>query len=260
MRLTLLGLALALALALAGCRRGRSAAAAPVELGSLRERGESLFFGRAGCVTCHKLGARGDKSRGPNLGRGDGMDSPIGVRAALRRPALRPVEYLVESMIDPDAVIAPSFARGVMTPPDRAPINLHDDEVVAVAVFLASDGGPAIDAAALAGARARIALTRKARATRIADARAAELLARVPWRAGDSARGAAVMQRLGCANCHDDPSRARLGAPSLIDVARRLPREDIVRWVIAPPTKNMPTYQGAVSGQELADLAARLTN
>jgi cytochrome c2 len=252
-----LAVALAVGLGLAaGCRR-RSASPAQRHpaIAALRARGERLFFGPAGCASCHKLGPRGDKSRGPNLGRGDGMDAPVALRAALRRPGLPALDYLIESLVDPDAVVAPGYAGGVMIRPDQPPIGLGEDDLIALAVLL-SDGGPAPDAAAITRARASIALVRKARVVRIAELRASEALKTVPWHAADPARGRIALARLGCDGCHDNPARAALGAPPLADIARRLSREQIARWIIAPPTLKMPSYAGNVSGQELADLTS----
>ena len=259
-----LTLALAVMAAGAGCRRrqGRGSARAegapaPAEVATLRARGEALFFGRAGCAACHKLGARGDKVRGPNLGADEPGDLVVAQRAASRRPGLRPIEYIIESLVDPDAVIVPSYARGVMVRADEPPVSLADDDLLALAVLL-SDGGPGLDAEALVAARARVPLARKARAARSAASRADAVLARVPWDSADTTRGQAVLARMACAGCHGDKARAKLGAPPLPDIARRLSRQQIARWVIAPPTDKMPSYAAAISVQELADLTAVL--
>ncbi len=250
----------------AGCERrpGRGNARAegappPAEVATLRARGEALFFGRAGCAACHKLGARGDKVRGPNLGADRPGDPVVAQRAATRRPGLRPIEYIIESLVDPDAVIVPTYARGVMVRADEPPLSLPDDDLLALAVLL-SEGGPSpgVDAEALAAARARVPLARKARVARAAASRADAVLAQVPWDSTDPARGQAVLARMACAGCHGDPTRARLGAPPLPDIARRLSRQQIARWVIAPPTDKMPSYAAAISVQELADLTAVL--
>ncbi|MCC6997002.1 MAG: c-type cytochrome [Deltaproteobacteria bacterium] len=260
-------MAVAVAVA-AGCQRrpGRGNARAegappPAEVATLRARGEALFFGRAGCVACHKLGDRGDKVRGPNLGADKPGDPVVAQRAATRRPGLSPIEYIVESLVDPDAVIVPGYARGVMVRADEPPVSLTDDDLVALAVLLC-DGGPSpghdLDAEALLAARARVPLARKARAARAAASRADAVLARVPWDSADLVRGQAVLARMACAGCHGDPTRAKLGAPPLEDIARRLSRQQIARWVIAPPTDKMPSYAASISVQELADLTAVL--
>jgi mono/diheme cytochrome c family protein len=132
-----------LVLALAACGE-------PAELASLRSHGRELFFGRAGCASCHKLGTEGDKQRGPNLGVGDGQDLPVGQRE--RTPGVRGAAYVIESIVDPDRVIAPGYVSGVMRRYDRPPVSLSDEDIVALSVFLAG----CAEADELATARARL--------------------------------------------------------------------------------------------------------
>lgn len=106
------------------------------------ETGRDLFFGRAACSACHKVGAEGNMVVGPNLGVGDGMTAPVVSRAAERRPALSPVEYVIESMIDPDAVVVESYARSVMKSLDEMPQEVSDDELVALAAFVVAQAEP----------------------------------------------------------------------------------------------------------------------
>jgi mono/diheme cytochrome c family protein len=138
----------------------------PRAVTDLRAAGHDLFFGRAGCAACHRVGDEGTRIVGPNLGRGDGIDAPV---AARRRTHLPPIEYVVESIVEPDAFVVPGYARGVMPRQEEPPVALTDDEIVALAVFL-SRGGPAVDEAAIAAARARIAAVRTARSARASAA------------------------------------------------------------------------------------------
>ncbi len=160
-------LAVVAALALAACRRSSAATRPDAEVEAVRERGKTLFFGRAGCTMCHRVGDEGQQIVGPNLGVGDDQTAPVGVR--VRHDDLRGIEYVVESIVDPDAFVVPGYVRGVMKRYEEPPIALSDDEIVALAAFLAAQGpgAPAIDDAALGRARQRIAITRRAREARL---------------------------------------------------------------------------------------------
>lgn len=119
---------------------------------SLHAEGEALFFGRGGCSTCHRIDDRGQRFTGPNLGldpdcrrspdaltRQDPYAClPMLARARERRPELHPFEYAVESILDPDHLVVPGYARGVMKRVDEAPLNLTDHEILSLAVFVSS--------------------------------------------------------------------------------------------------------------------------
>ena len=131
------------------------------------ESGEKLFFDRAACSACHRLGKRGGMIVGPNLGVGDGMDEVFSARAAGRRPELSPIEYAVESIVDPDAVVVPGYVPGVMKAIDDLPANLDDQEIVSVAAYVTahapSDG---LTLADLERAAAQVPIARAARSAR----------------------------------------------------------------------------------------------
>jgi hypothetical protein len=107
------------------------------------------------CVACHKIDREGGQIVGPNLGSGDGMSAPVAVRAKWRRPELTPLEYVLESIVDPDAVVVPNYAKSVMKPPRQLGIELSDEEVVSLAAFVVTGSGAApLEASALMSARA----------------------------------------------------------------------------------------------------------
>jgi hypothetical protein len=134
------------------------------EIRELRARGRELFMGRGGCNTCHKLGEEGKFITAPNLGVGDGMAEVVGVRAKARRPELEPIEYVVESIVLPDAVVTPGYVRGIMKPYWQPPISLSDDEIIALAAFVAGEGegAPPIDHRQVELARKRLAAVKPA--------------------------------------------------------------------------------------------------
>jgi len=150
--------AVAAIVAVGACRAAEGSAD---RYAALRDRGRVLFAGAGGCTACHSLGAAGGRIVGPNLGVGDGETAPVAARAAARRPGQRPIEYIVESIVAPDAYTVPGYGRGVMPP-----AGLDDTDVLALGVFLAEPGGPPLDDDALDAARRRIETIRTPTATR----------------------------------------------------------------------------------------------
>lgn len=94
--------------------------------------GREIMDGKGLCFTCHTMGKSG-ALRFPDL---DGMGS----RAATRIPGLSDVEYLAQSLYEPDKFIVPGFNPG-MPVIHKPPIGLTDDEILAVIAYLQSLGG-----------------------------------------------------------------------------------------------------------------------
>ena len=85
--------------------------------------GREIMEGKGLCFTCHTIGKTG-ALRFPDL---DG----VGVRAKTRVPGLSDVEYLAQSMYEPDAYIVPGFNPGMPTI-NKPPIGLTDQEILCV--------------------------------------------------------------------------------------------------------------------------------
>lgn len=94
--------------------------------------GKEIFEGKGLCTTCHTLGKSG-ALRFPDLGG-------IGARAASRRAGHSDVDYLAESIYDPNLYIVPGFNPG-MPVINKPPIGLSDQEILAVIAYLQSLGG-----------------------------------------------------------------------------------------------------------------------
>jgi mono/diheme cytochrome c family protein len=94
--------------------------------------GREIFEGKGLCATCHTIGQSG-ALRFPDL-------EGIGARAATRIPGMSDIEYLAESLYDPDVFVVPGFNPG-MPPAHRPPISLTDEEILAVIAYLQSLGG-----------------------------------------------------------------------------------------------------------------------
>ena len=134
------------------------------ELAAAVERGRALFFGDAACMACHKVGDEGTMIVGPNLGVGDDMKQPVAVRAKSSRPDATAAAYVVESILDPDAVVVDGYAAAVMKPLDTLPQGkaIDDAALADLALFvLASGDASTLEADAPKQARDAIASTRK---------------------------------------------------------------------------------------------------
>ena len=95
--------------------------------------GEEIVAGKGTCLTCHTMGDHGTNLRFPDLGE-------IGAVAGSRVDGQDDVEYLAESMYDPNAYVLPGFVAG-MPVVSRPPVALGDDEILTVIAYLQSLGG-----------------------------------------------------------------------------------------------------------------------
>jgi mono/diheme cytochrome c family protein len=98
----------------------------------LVKAGRELMDGKGLCFTCHTVGKSG-ALRFPDL-------EGIGTRCESRIPGLSGLDYLVQSIYEPDAYIVPGFNAG-MPVINKPPIGLTDQEILAVIAYLQSLGG-----------------------------------------------------------------------------------------------------------------------
>jgi hypothetical protein len=94
--------------------------------------GREIMEGKGLCLTCHTIGKTG-VLRFPDL---DG----IAVRAATRIPGMSEIDYLAQSMYEPDAYIVEGFNPG-MPVANKPPIGLTDEEILCVIAYLQTLGG-----------------------------------------------------------------------------------------------------------------------
>jgi Cytochrome c len=94
--------------------------------------GREIMEGKGLCLTCHTIGKTG-ALRFPDL-------EGIGSRAQSRVPGLSEVDYLAESMYEPNAFVVPGFNPG-MPPVNKPPIGLTDQEILCVIAYLQTLGG-----------------------------------------------------------------------------------------------------------------------
>lgn len=95
--------------------------------------GRQIMEGKGLCFTCHTVGKTSGPFRFPDLGG-------IGTRAGTRIPGMSDVEYLAQSLYEPEKYIVPGFNPG-MPVISKPPIGLTDEEILAVIAYLQSLGG-----------------------------------------------------------------------------------------------------------------------
>jgi len=99
--------------------------------------GASIADGKGLCLTCHTIGKTG-ALRFPDL-------AGIGARAGNRIEGFSDLDYLAQSLYEPDVYIVEGYNPG-MPKINKAPIGLTDDEILAVMAWLQSLGGdPTVD-------------------------------------------------------------------------------------------------------------------
>ncbi len=99
----------------------------------LVQAGQEIVAGKGTCLGCHTIGSQDAALRFPDLGG-------IGARAATREEGKGDVEYLAESLYEPNLFIVEGF-QGGMPAINKPPIALNDQEILAVIAYLQSLGG-----------------------------------------------------------------------------------------------------------------------
>ena len=98
----------------------------------MAEIGKEIFDGKGICATCHTIGKSG-ALRFPDL-------QGLATRAGNEIPGYTALDYLAESLYEPDKYLVPGFNKG-MPQIDKPPIGLTDDEILTVIAYLQTLGG-----------------------------------------------------------------------------------------------------------------------
>ena len=208
------------AICLAGVALGASAAFFPLGTDAINPaRGRAIFQAR--CSGCHAARPGAAAGFGPNLG-------DIGAVAATRVPGLSGPEYLLQSVIEPDAFDAPGTEGGM---PGGTVADLPAPYVRDLVAWLAERG-----------ARADY---REIAALEVPDTEAPPPAPPVPWT--EIARGDRLFNReLGCSACHRTmrSGGAPLVAPSL-DRASHLQPDYVLESIRRPDARVAPRWRRA---------------
>ena len=99
----------------------------------MAKTGREIMDGKGLCFTCHTVGKKEGPFRFPDLDN-------IAVTAKTRRPGYSELDYIAESIYDPNVFIVPGFNPG-MPVINKPPIGLTDQEILCVIAYLQSLGG-----------------------------------------------------------------------------------------------------------------------
>jgi cytochrome c oxidase subunit 2 len=214
----------------------------------LVKAGEEIYKTKGTCEICHRIGQKG--TRAPDL-------AGVGGRAAKMKPGMSGKAYIIESLLQPNAVIVEGYPP-IMPAVDKPPIALNRSEVWALTAFLESLGGSVDvtlnDIPASVGATA-------------AGGGGAAPEVKLP---GDPKAGKTVfMTKGGCLACHKagDIPGTPVG-PDLSQLAKIQTPDYIMKKILDPkgmgtvagfpPGVMPPTFGQTLTAKEYTDLVAFL--
>lgn len=175
------------------------------------EVGREIMGGKGTCLTCHTIGAS-TPGRYPDLAN-------IGANAATREPGVSALDYIAQSIYEPNAFIVPGFLPG-MPFINKPPINLSDQEILTVIAYLQSLGGtPTVTM------QTKLKYATEAKeATAVAAADADPL----------QKAGQELFTNFACYTCHNIDKPDKLLGPSLMEVGARLSPAQIEESIVDP--------------------------
>lgn len=179
--------------------------------------GEEIASGKGTCLTCHTVSGE-TGGRFPDLAN-------IGLVAAERKEGFSDVEYLAESLYEPNEYIVEGFLPG-MTPISDPPIDLNDQEILAVIAYLQSLGGAAT-----------VTLDTELRWQSEENAAGASTASQAGAFAAPSSEnlsGEELFTMYACGTCHSLTDATPLLGPSLYNVGNELSTAEIYEAIMDP--------------------------
>lgn len=181
----------------------------------LVEVGREIVGGKGTCLTCHTIGSEGSALRFPDLGN-------IGAVAATRKDGYSDIDYLAESIYEPNTFIVPGFQPG-MPSIHQPPINLNDQEILAVIAYMQSLGGtPTVT----------METTHNYSGSSPAASGPEQTVATASGPA--TLDGAVLFNTYLCGSCHSLDAPTTLVGPSLYDVGNRLTKAQLYESIMDP--------------------------
>lgn len=191
------------------------------------EAGKKIVDGKGTCLICHGSGERAPKLIG------------VGERAGGRIEGYSDLDYLAESLYEPEKYIVKPYAPG-MTPVNKPPVALNDQEILTVIAYLQSLGGkPSVTMSTKLKYQTAEGSAPKATEAAAADAAPVEFT------------GQQLATNYGCVACHSFTAPIRLVGPSLVDVGKRLSKAEIYESIMDPDAKLTEGFPGGTMGQML---------
>ena len=169
------------------------------------EIGRTIYEGKGICYTCHA-----NTSRFPDL-------QDIATRAATRKPGYTAIDYLAESLYEPEVYIVEGFNPG-MPVANKPPIGLTDGEILSVIAYLQTLGGEAT--VTMETKTAYNGGTLGGGTAPAADAGGE----------GEAVAAAVttVLDTYGCTRCHDADAPTTPPSPSLVGIGGRLGADQLL--------------------------------
>ena len=214
--------------------------------------GEEIVAGKGTCLTCHTMGDHSTGLRFPDLG-------DIGAIALTRVEGQSDVDYLAESMYDPNAYVVEGYVAG-MPAVSRPPVALSDEEILTVIAYLQSLGAtPTVTMATQLEWQGQTVSTPAAAAAATV--------------AGGQRDGATIYASYLCNTCHTLDGQDGIG-PTFQGIGSRLSRGEIYEAIIDPdatitegylqglmlPTVNASGFYQQVTASEVQSLVDYLAS
>jgi mono/diheme cytochrome c family protein len=199
------------------------------------EVGQTIVAAKGTCLGCHTLGASGSL-RFPDLAN-------IGAVAGSRVAGLDDVEYLAQSLYEPNAFIVDGFLAG-MPPIGKPPISLTDQEILTVIAYLQSLGGtPTVTM--------QTELEYAGQSPQAAPSGGPAVASAAPATNRD---GPTLFGQYLCTTCHTIDAPTPLVGPSLYDVGARLTKAQIYEALMEPDATIAEGYSAGVMGATISAL------
>jgi cytochrome c2 len=195
------------------------------------EIGEEIAVGKGTCLSCHTIGSD-QAGRFPDLAN-------IGAVAATRKAGLSDIQYLAESIYEPDSYVVEGFNSG-MPKINKPPINLNDREILTVIAFLQALGGkPTVTM------QTKLKWQVSAPASPDTPVSSQQSLATTSVKS-ETIDGKGLFNRYACITCHsiDDPTK--LVGPSLYDVGSRLNKASLYEAILEPDASIAQGYTAGI--------------
>ena len=204
------------------------------------EIGSELVVGKGTCLGCHTIGDHGTSLRFPDLGG-------IGSRAGSTIDGYSDVDYLAESLYEPNTFVVEGYVAG-MPAAHRPPIGMNDMEIMAVIAYLQSLGGtPSVTMQTT---------TKFTGLSPAGESGGSSAPAAAPAQAAD---GPGLYAKYMCNTCHSADSDTPLVGPSLYDAGNRLTKAELYESIMDPDAVVADGYTPGIMSATMAGFYDSMT-
>ncbi|MEX0600576.1 MAG: c-type cytochrome, partial [Rhodothermales bacterium] len=198
----------------------------------LVEVGAEIVSGQGTCLSCHTMSGE-TGGRFPDL-------AGIGAAAGQRVEGMSDVEYLGQSLYEPNEFVVEGFLPG-MPPAAQPPISLSDRQILAVIAYLQSLGGePTVT----------LGTELPWQSEENSGGGGSEAAPAAPAAAQDMS-GQELYDAYACGTCHSLTEPTPMIGPSLYDVGSRLSRDAIYEAILEPDATVAEGFQQGLMAAQL---------